>query len=126
MSQMISWHKKSPLVQSYEDRVESIWEWVDESGHDPSRFYVGALNDNFGTAPDMEDAGAILGTPEVKLLRQINQMRVNKGFQELEIIMVPHLLDANQGIISSSRIRAGLIDQDEIASLMMTGITTIW
>ena len=104
---------KSPLVQSYEDRVASIWEWVDESGHEPSRFFVGSLNDNFGPAPDMEDAGAILATPETEVgCVQINQMRVNNGFQELEIIMVPHLLDANNGIISSSRIRAGLIDQD--------------
>ena len=58
---------KSPLVQSYEHRVASIWECVDESSHEPSRFFVGALNDNFGPAPYIKEAGAILATPDTEV-----------------------------------------------------------
>lgn len=104
---------KSPLVTSLENRMQSIWSWIDDSNHDPSRFHIGVLDDNFGPAPSMPEASAILATPETEVgCVQINQLRLENGLDELEIIMVPHLLDANSGVISSSRIRAGLIDTD--------------
>ena len=104
---------KSPLVMSLENRMQSIWSWIDDSNHDPSRFHIGVLDDNFGPAPSMPEASAILATPETEVgCVQINQLRLENGLHELEIIMVPHLLDADSGVISSSRIRAGLIDTD--------------
>ena len=96
---------KSPILQSFEDRREAILAWADE------RITTHELDDNFGPAPFRKDCDGIICTPEtLGNCQSINEARLRNGLLPLEIIEVQHSLDEAGGIISSSRIRAGLID----------------
>ena len=98
---------KSPIIQSFEDRREAILAWADE------RITTHELEDNYGPAPMRKDCDSIICTPEtLGNCQKINEIRLQNGLLPLEIIEVQHSLDESGGIISSSRIRAGLIDCD--------------
>ena len=98
---------KSPILQSFEDRREAIIEWAD------NRITTHELENKVGPAPVRKDCDSIVCTPEtLGNCQKINEMRLRNGLLPLEIIEVPHALDVNGGIVSSSRIRAGLIDTD--------------
>ena len=98
---------KSPILQSFEDRREAIIAWADE------RITTHELEDNYGPAPSRKDCDSIICTPEtLGNCQRINEIRLANGLLPLEIIEVQHSLDEVGGIISSSRIRAGLIDCD--------------
>ncbi|MBB70486.1 MAG: hypothetical protein CMB28_05200 [Euryarchaeota archaeon] len=98
---------KSPILQSFEDRREAIIAWADE------RITTHELEDNFGPAPVRRDCDSIICTPEtLGNCQTINEVRLANGLLPLEIIEVQHAIDEVGGIISSSRIRAGLIDCD--------------
>ena len=101
--------RKSPHIQSYDDRVNAIYDWLSEkSYHSVSIFQ---LNDSFGPAPNHESADAIIATPEtIGNCQEINRMRELSGLGKLSILEVPHMLDYSGKIISSSRIRSGMID----------------
>ena len=96
---------KSPVLQSFEDRREAIIAWADE------RITTHELEDSLGPAPNRKDCDSIICTPEtLGNCQTINEIRLKNGLIPLEIIEVQHSLDEAGGIISSSRIRAGLID----------------
>ena len=96
---------KSPVLQSFEDRREAIIAWADE------RITTHELEDSLGPAPNRKDCDSIICTPEtLGNCQTINEIRLKNGLIPLEIIEVQHSLDEVGGIISSSRIRAGLID----------------
>jgi len=98
---------KSPILQTFEDRREAIIAWADE------RITTHELEDNLGPAPTRKDCDSIICTPEtLGNCQRINEIRLTNGLLPLEIIEVQHSLDEAGGIISSSRIRAGLIDCD--------------
>lgn len=101
--------RKSPHIQPYDDRVDAIYDWLSEkSYHSVSIFQ---LNDSFGPAPNHESADAIIATPEtIGNCQEINRMRELSGLGKLSILEVPHMLDYSGKIISSSRIRSGMID----------------
>ena len=103
--------RKSPHIQPYDDRVDAIYDWLSEkSYHSVSIFQ---LNDSFGPAPNHELADAIIATPEtIGNCQEINRMREVSGLGKLSILEVPHMLDYSGKIISSSRIRSGMIDSD--------------
>ena len=103
--------RKSPHIQSYDDRVNAIYDWLSEkSYHSVSIFQ---LNDSFGPAPNHESADAIIATPEtIGNCQEINRMRELSGLGKLSILEVPHMLDYSGKIISSSRIRSGMIDSN--------------
>ena len=99
--------KKSPVLQSFEDRRDAIMSWADY------RITTHELENKVGPAPVRKDCDSIVCTPEtLGNCQKINEMRLKNGLVPLEIIEVPHTLDESGGIISSSRIRAGLIDTD--------------
>jgi len=98
---------KSPFLQSFEDRREAILVWADE------RITTHELEDNLGPAPFRKDCDGIICTPEtLSNCQSINEIRLKNGLIPLEIIEVSHTLDEIGGIISSTRIRAGLIDKN--------------
>jgi len=98
---------KSPILQSFEDRREAIIQWAD------NRITTHELENKVGPAPVRKDCDSIVCTPEtLGNCQKINEMRLRNGLLPLEIIEVPHALDVKGGIVSSSRIRAGLIDTD--------------
>ena len=98
---------KSPIIEPFEDRREAILQWSGE------RISTHLLEDNLGPAPYRKDCDSIVCTPEtLGNCQMINEKRVASGLLPLEIIEVEHAIDDSGGIISSSRIRAGLIDID--------------
>jgi hypothetical protein len=102
---------KSPYVESFDSRLESILEWADEYADCPLTIHE--LEDEMGPAPSHPDADAIVATIETRAMCEIiNEMRVNDKLEPLHIIEIPHLMDGAGGIVSSTRIRNGIIDQD--------------
>ena len=103
--------KKSNLIQSYETRSNNILDWLNEKSHHGVKIFT--LNDAFGPAPVHEKADAIVATPETTgNCDAINRMRKSSGLGELSILEVPHMIDYSGAIISSTRIRSGVIDLD--------------
>ncbi len=98
---------KSPFLQSFEDRREAILQLGEE------RISTHELEDAMGPAPNRKDCDGIICTPEtLHNCQTINELRLANGLLPLEIIEAPHVQDASGGIISSTRIRAGIIDRD--------------
>ncbi len=100
--------EKDPRIESYDVRSKSILEWG--SG---DSLTIHSLEDSFGPAPHRADATHIVCTPEtVENCNRINEMRVDNGLEELEVIEVQHVLASDGLPISSSRIRQGSIDRE--------------
>ena len=103
--------RKSVNMQSFETRRDELLNWV--ATHAPNRVSVHELDDQHGPAPTHPTADAIVATPETKAeCERINERRVDNGLHPLHIIEVAHLTDINGDIISSSRMRNGLVDMD--------------
>lgn len=103
--------QKSVNMQSFETRRDELLNWV--ASHAPTRVSIHALSDHHGPAPSHPTADAIVATPETKVeCERINERRAENGLASLHIIEVAHLTDVNGQIISSSRIRNGLVDMD--------------
>tara|TARA_B100001079_G_scaffold44246_1_gene35530 strand:+ start:1405 stop:2445 length:1041 start_codon:yes stop_codon:yes gene_type:complete len=102
---------KSGWIQSLDDRMESLLGWLSENAH--LRYEVHVLNDVHGPAPTHRTADSIVATVEtIPRCHQINEQRYENGLPPLSILEAPHLNDELGGILSSSRIRRGLIDRE--------------
>lgn len=103
--------RKSLFIQSYEERVSTILDWLEEKSIHSVKLFQ--LDDSFGPAPVHKSADAIVATPETLAnCHEINRIRESSGLAKLSILEVPHMLDFSGQIISSSRIRSGKIDSD--------------
>ncbi|HJM55348.1 MAG TPA: pantetheine-phosphate adenylyltransferase [Poseidonia sp.] len=101
---------KSPFIQSFENRREVLLQWAEKNA--PGRVTIHILSDVMGPAPVHKEADCIVASPETRgQCEAINETRVQNGLSTLEIIEVSHMHDIKGGIISSSRIRNGHIDQ---------------
>ena len=102
---------KSPFIQSFDDRMDQLLNWAE--GYSDCKISVHQLNDVHGPAPQHPTADAIVATPETRgMCRSINEEREKNGLVELHIIEVMHLNSIEGGIISSSAIRNGHMDQE--------------
>lgn len=103
--------QKSDHIQSFETRQDVLLDWI--QSHAPRRATVHELTDVHGPAPTHPSADCIVATPETRSqCERINEHRMANQLMPLDIIEVPHMNDVNGGIISSSRIRNGLIDTE--------------
>ena len=103
--------KKSNLIQSFEVRRNNILDWLNQKSHHGVKIFT--LDDAFGPAPVHKRADAIVATPETTgNCDEINRIRKSSGLGELSILQVPHMIDYSGAIISSTRIRSGVIDLD--------------
>jgi hypothetical protein len=102
---------KGGWIQSLDDRMETLLSWLSDTAH--LRYEVHVLNDPHGPAPTHRTADCIVATVEtIPRCHQINERRYENGLPPLSILEAPHLSDELGGILSSSRIRLGLIDQE--------------
>lgn len=70
------------------------------------------LTNRLGTTLSDATLEAIVVSPETEVIaREINVLRKQKNWSELEVILVPWVLAADGNPIHSKRIRAGLIDR---------------
>ncbi len=102
--------KKSHLIEDWEKRSSEVGEWLKSSY--PERFGIHTLDDEYGPARTRVDCDSIACTVETRTIcERINSNRERDGLAKLEIITVPHVEDALGGVVSSTRIRAGIIDR---------------
>lgn len=102
---------KSGRMQAHRVRVEAIEEWASKADRDGVSVYP--LDNEHGPAPFRDDCDAIVCTPEtVPNCDAINRLRAENGLSPLELIVVEPVRGSDGEIVSSSRIRAGIIDTD--------------
>jgi uncharacterized protein (UPF0218 family)/phosphopantetheine adenylyltransferase len=101
---------KSPQIEPFDTRREAVLSWADS--HADGRIKTFELKDSFGPALKRPDCDGIICTPEtLSNCNEINVRRLANGLTPLEVIEVPHLLDDEGGVVSSTRIRAGSISR---------------
>ena len=120
---------KSPQIESFDTRREAVLSWADV--HADGRIKTFELKDSFGPALKRPDCDGIICTPEtLSNCNEINSRRLASRLTPLEIIEVPHLLDDEGRMVSSTRIRAGsisregkswLLSSDRAKDYVMTG-----
>ncbi len=99
--------EKDAQVLSYNQRVESLSTYIEQNGIQGS---VHMLEDSFGPAPYREDCVVIGCTSETLAgCERINEMRLEATLDPLEIVVVAHFIDEAGEILSSSRIRDGIV-----------------
>ncbi len=100
---------KHSSIQDFELRHQNLSTFLHEMEINAS---LHILDDLFGPAITMEECTVIGCTKEtLSTCEEINSLRLEKGFQPLRIILVEHVLDESGSILSSSRIRSGIVDQ---------------
>ena len=102
---------KGGWIESLDDRMEGVLSWL--SVNAPKRYEVFVLENPHGPAPLHEQADSIVATAEtISRCYHINNERMENGLVSLHIIEAPHMMDELGGILSSSRIRNGLVDAE--------------
>ena len=91
--------------------MNALHDWAANTSN--CKITVHQLLDVHGPAPHHSTADAIVATPEtIVMCHSINEERIKNGLDELHIIEVMHLDGVEGGIISSSMIRNGHMDQE--------------
>lgn len=102
--------KDSVGIQPLDVRREKLEEFLCEKGWF-QRADIEVISDPVGPSADDEDLEAIVVTEETKpRAEEINELRVERGLDHLEIVEVPFVLAEDGRPISSVRVRYGEID----------------
>ncbi len=95
-------------IENYQKRLEFLKFYISDTS-DLSRVEIVKLEDPYG--PPINEAdyeGIIVSQETYQGALNINQIREEKGFKPLIIIVIPLILDKNKNKISSTSIRATL------------------
>lgn len=96
-------------IDSCEERMNNLKLFF----KDKSNFRVVSLDDPFGTTIYEADFDAIVVSEETEpTAMKINEIRLSKGMDPLDIIVVSFVLAEDGNPISSTRIRRGEIDKN--------------
>lgn len=99
-------------IRSYEQREAELRQWLEEEGYS-GRYVIRPLHDAYGPAITMPELQLIVVSEETyPVAKEINEIRREKGLQLLHIAVLTMVMAEDQISISSTRIRAGLIDRD--------------
>ena len=86
------------------DELGSLDEW----GRD---FRVERLDDPYGVASEDPEFDALVVSPETEEGgEKINELRTERGYEPLEVVVVPHVMADDGDPISSTRVVEGVID----------------
>lgn len=98
------------LNHDFEQRVEHLRKMIKEKFGDVG-YEIAKLDGDFGPAVTTGDVGALVASSETQAKgKLLNEMRAKRGLKPVEVIAV-ELVKAEDGSpISSTRIRAGEID----------------
>ncbi|MFP4188413.1 MAG: phosphopantetheine adenylyltransferase [Halobacteriales archaeon] len=98
-------------IRPFEERRNSLLDELrslDEWGRD---YRVERLDDPYGVASDEPDFDALVVSPETeKGGDRINELREERGYEPLEVVVVPHVMADDGKPISSTRVVEGVID----------------
>ncbi len=95
-------------IENYQKRLEILKSYISETS-DLSRVEIIKLEDPYG--PPINEAdyeGIIVSQETYEGALKINQIREEKGFKPLIIVVIPLILDKKKNKISSTSIRATL------------------
>jgi len=112
--ELLAKKKFSMLIEDYETRKLNLEKFI-SSFTDLNRVKIVKLTDRFGP-PIHEPAydGLIASQETYPGALKINEIRENKGFKPLIIIIIPMLKDSENKRISSTSIRKKLSQNDKI------------
>ncbi len=98
------------LNHNFERRVENLKKMIrKEFGY--VSYEIARLDGDFGPAVTTGDVGALVASSETQAKgRLLNEMRAKKGLKQVEVIAVDLVKAEDGSPISSTRIRAGEID----------------
>lgn len=102
-------------LKDYDNRRETLATELDRlSDTYPASYEIVRLTDTYGPAVTREDADALIVSPEAKAQRRANELneeRVGRGLDRLEIHTAPFVTAEDGTRISSTRIRNNEIDE---------------
>ena len=100
------------LIASYDKRKARLADWLKSQRVEP-RVEIVPLNDDWGPAAlEKKFEGIVVSQETEDVALALNQVREEKGIDELKIIIVPMVRAYDGHRISSSRIRNGEINSE--------------
>jgi len=103
--------KKNHEVDTYENRLSDVKEYLDEKGY-LKRAEIVPLNDPFGPTIDSDEIEGIVVSEETEVTAEvINMMRVECGRKPLLIFVITMVLAYDGKPISSTRVRKQEVDR---------------
>ncbi|MFX1474951.1 MAG: phosphopantetheine adenylyltransferase [Promethearchaeota archaeon] len=100
------------LINSYEKRAAELRQWLDFESYE-GRYMIEPLCDPYGPAITEEKLQLIVVSEETySRAKEINEIRRKRGLPLLDIAVLTMILADDETSISSTRIRAGIIDRD--------------
>lgn len=100
------------IIASYDERKTELEKWLNSEGYE-NRYIIRPLYDKFGPAISMPELDLIVVSEETcPVAKEINEIRREHGLSLLHIAVLTMVKAEDQISISSTRIRAGLIDRD--------------
>lgn len=99
-------------IRPFDERKRNLENTLEELDEWERDFDVRKLEDPYGVASEDASFDALVVSPETEPGgRKINELRREKGYDELEIVVVPHVMADDDQPISSTRIAKGEIDK---------------
>jgi cytidyltransferase-like protein len=100
------------IIAIYDERKTELEKWLNSEGYE-NRYSIRPLYDKFGPAISMPELDLIVVSEETcPVAKEINEIRREHGLPLLHIAVLTMVKAEDQISISSTRIRAGLIDRD--------------
>jgi len=100
-------------IRPFDERRSSLLdelETLDEHGRE---FRVERLDDPYGVASEEPGFDALVVSPETQEGgERINELRQERGYEPLEVVVVPHVMADDGEPISSTRVVEGVIDAE--------------
>ena len=100
---------KPQTAHSFEERRRAVENYVAKFGKD---YEIVELNDPYGPSTDGDFDIIVVSRETYSRAEEINRIRRERGLKELRIEIIPTVVGQDLLPISSSRIRAGLIDAE--------------
>ena len=99
------------LKHDFDQRVENVKKLIKSEFGSKVAYEIAKLESEFGPTVTTGDVGALVASHETQVKgRLLNEMRVKNGLRPVEIITVDLIRAEDGSPISSTRIRAGEID----------------
>ncbi len=100
------------IITSYETRKSELEKWLDSESYN-GRYTIRSLSDKFGPAITMPELQLIVVSEETcPVAKEINEIRRDQKLPLLHIAVLTMVKGEDRISISSTRIRAGIIDRD--------------
>lgn len=100
-------------IRPFEKRRDALLEELDRLDERGRDYRVERLQDPYGVASEDPAFDALVVSPETeKGGEKINEIRRERGYEPLEVVVVPHVMAEDGKPISSTRVVEGVIDTE--------------